>query len=301
MVKVVRDQAEGLRRLLAKRPLRIVALLSASQGSGASTAAVNLAAALCHHGKRALVIDEHEELVPGTRGYRAQDAHTGELPFRATLADLVEGRMTLEGAFSGQDGNQTVTVLDAPLGMPIAATIEEQIAAFDGEADLVLIDACMDASGSLSPLAAMANDIVVVMDADAASLTSAYGLIKRLHLVNASQQFRLLFNRVAHPADAQGVYTNLSGVAMRYLGISLTPAGVISRDRDRITRAATLGSSVVSAFPAAPAAIDYRRIAADMLNWPWRPISNRQANSGLARPSFETTPVAHFGEAVHTV
>ena len=209
--------------------------------------------------------------------------------------------MTLDGAFSGQDGNQTVTVLDAPLGMSIAASVEEQIAVFDGEADLVLIDACMDATGSLSPLAAMANDIVIVMDADAASLTAAYGLIKRLHLVNASQQFRLLFNRVAQPADAQGIYTNLSGVAMRYLGISLTPAGVISRDRDRITRAATLGSSVVSAFPTAPAAIDYRRIAADMLNWPWRPISNRQANSGLSKPPFETSPRARFGEAATTV
>jgi len=38
-----------------------------------------------------------------------------------------------------------------------------------------------------------------------------------------------------------------------------------------------------------------------MLNWPWRPISNRQANSGLARPSFETSPIAHFGEAAQTV
>ena len=89
MVKVVRDQAEGLRRLLAKRPLRIVALLGASQGSGASTAAINLAAALCHHGKRALVIDEHDERLSMVT--RSQDTRTGELPFRASLADLVKG------------------------------------------------------------------------------------------------------------------------------------------------------------------------------------------------------------------
>ncbi|MGI4858383.1 MAG: MinD/ParA family ATP-binding protein [Janthinobacterium lividum] len=255
------DQAEGLRRLLARRPLRVVAMLGAKQGAGATTAAINLAAALCHHGKRALVIDEHAVPAAG----------------QSTLADVVTGRVSLESAFFSLDESHGAAVLAAPWPSLAHVPGEEQLAALDGGADLVLIDARVGDDGAFSPLAAMAHDLVVVMDADAASLTSAYALIKRLHLSHANQQFRLLFNRVAQPSDAQNVYQNLSGVATRYLGVSLTPAGVISRDRERIARAAALGVSVVSAFPAAPAAIDYRRIAADMLHWPWRPIAPRAA------------------------
>ncbi len=260
MDKFVTDQAEGLRRLLARRPLRVVTLLGAQRGAGVTTAAINLAAGLCHHGKRALVIDEHAS-ASGV----------------ANFADIVEGRVSVEDAFAEQADHQTVTVLAAGGDQLADVTGEQQIAALDGGADLVVIDARLDETGSLSSLAASAHDIVVVMEADATSLTGAYGLIKRLHFLHASQQFRLLFNRVAHPADAQGIYQNLSGVATRYLGISLTPAGVVSRDADRISRAAALGASVVAAFPSAPAAIDYRRIAADMLHWPWRPIPSRAA------------------------
>lgn len=261
MDKFVTDQAEGLRRLLARRPLRVVAMLGAKQGAGATTAAINLAAALCHHGKRALVIDEHAT--------PAAD--------QSTLADVVAGRISLESAFFSLDEGNGAAVLAAPRGSLARVPGEEQLAALDGGADLVLIDARIGEDGSFSPLAALAHDLVVVLDADAASLPSAYALIKRLHLSHANQQFRLLFNRVAQPIDAQNAYQNLSGVATRYLGVSLTPAGVISRDRERIARAAALGVSVVSAFPAAPAAIDYRRIAADMLHWPWRPIAARAA------------------------
>lgn len=261
MDKMVTDQAEGLRRLLARRPLRVVTLLGAQRGSGVTTAALNLAAGLCHHGKRAVVLDEHA-------------MNTGMV----SLADLVEGRIPLDAAMASFEDGDGVTVLAAAPHDLMHVPGEQQIAALDGGADIVLIDARLDDTGALSPLAATAHDIVVVMDADAASLTGAYGLVKRLHYTHANQQFRLLFNRVAQPSDAQGIYQNLSGVATRYLGISLTPAGVVSRDGDRIVRAASLNTSVVSAFPAAPAAIDYRRIAADMLHWPWRPIPSREAS-----------------------
>lgn len=277
MDKFVTDQAEGLRRLLARRPLRVVTLLGAQRGAGVTTAAINLAAGLCHHGKRALVIDEYA----GT---------TDPVSGTTSFADIVEGRVLLEDAFAAHADHQSVTVLAAGDTRLDHLSGEQQIAALDGDADLVVIDARLDETGTLSPLAASAHDIVVVMGADATSLTGAYGLIKRLHFQHANQQFRLLFNRVAHPADAQGIYQNLSGVATRYLGISLTPAGVVSRDADRISRAAALGASVVAAFPSAPAAIDYRRIAADMLHWPWRPIPARPSTgSGMAMASESLT------------
>src|SRR6188472_99790 len=58
MSKLVADQADGLRRLLARTPTRVVALAGVGRG-GASSATMNLAAALVQQGREVLVLDEH--------------------------------------------------------------------------------------------------------------------------------------------------------------------------------------------------------------------------------------------------
>ncbi|WP_024904042.1 MinD/ParA family ATP-binding protein [Robbsia andropogonis] len=269
MDKFVIDQAEGLRRLVAGRPLRIVTVLGAAQGAGATTAARNLAASLRFHGKRALVIDEQ--------------ARVGQYP--VTLADVVEQRFRLDDVLSPFDDETQRGV--PTLGSPVDAEGhsvglrhwrgDEQAAAMNGALDIVLVDARVDETGTLTPLAAQAHDVLIVVDAYPAAMPGTYGLIKRLHFAQGIQQFRLLFNRVAKPLDAQNAYQNLSGVARRYLAISLSPAGVISRDADRLGRADALGGCVVTAYPTAPAAIDYRRVGAEIVHWPWRPLASSGA------------------------
>jgi ATPases involved in chromosome partitioning len=56
--KYISDQAEGLRRLLAKSGSRVLAVTGGSAGVGCTTTVVNLAAALAQQGKDVLVIDE---------------------------------------------------------------------------------------------------------------------------------------------------------------------------------------------------------------------------------------------------
>jgi flagellar biosynthesis protein FlhG len=261
MDKFVIDQAEGLRRLVARRPLRIITVLGPAKASGATTAARNLAAALRFHGKRALVIDEH--------------ARTGQYP--ATVADIVEQRTTVEDVLTPFDDEtqRGVPTLGAAVDQAEALRHwrgDEQAATMDGALDVLLIDARVDETGALTALAAQAHDVLIVLDADPAAMPAAYGLMKRLHFAQGIQQIRLLFNRVAQPIEAQTAYKNLSGVVMRHLGISLSPAGVISRDADRLARADALGGCVVTAYPTAPAAIDYRRVGAEIVHWPWRPL-----------------------------
>ena len=53
------DQAEGLRRLLVRPSLRVVTVLGARPGLGATSVVVNLAAALARAGKHVLVLDEN--------------------------------------------------------------------------------------------------------------------------------------------------------------------------------------------------------------------------------------------------
>src|SRR5689334_5285095 len=68
MLKRGDDQAAGLRRLLTRDGMRVAAVDGGSPGVGASTAAINLGAALAQVGRRVLLIDANG----GERGIAAQ-------------------------------------------------------------------------------------------------------------------------------------------------------------------------------------------------------------------------------------
>ncbi len=140
-------------------------------------------------------------------------------------------------------------------------------ALLDGPADIVLIDTQLDRHSALSSLAAQAHDFLMVTRVAASAITEAYACMKRLHYAHAIPQFRVLIKHVQDPANAAVAFENLSGVASRYLAVSLVQAGYVSEDA-RVARAKELSRCAVEAFPAT--ARDYRRIAAELLFWPMR-------------------------------
>jgi len=82
-------------------------------------------------------------------------------------------------------------------------------------------------------------------------------------------------NGVSSVEEAQRVTANLANTGSRYLAVSLEPAGWVRADA-HLADARRLGETVVEAFPASPAAVDFRRIAGDMGRWPWRIAAPRR-------------------------
>lgn len=72
MEKLVLDQADGLRRLMAANTARRVTLVDAATGTGACSVALNLAAALMQQGRDVLLLDERSgpQQAPPARGGR---------------------------------------------------------------------------------------------------------------------------------------------------------------------------------------------------------------------------------------
>ena len=256
----------------------MVALVGGDEQAGTSSAVINLAAALARQGKDVLVIDEQcdtKSLVQAAGGGTPR-----------TLADLAAG-MTLDEIAVRYE--ERVRIVAAPAGTTAGMRPNPLRPVFDTGVDVVLIDARLDEQGALSPLAMQADDVVVVMRANAQSITGAYACVKRLHFAHAIHQFRVLINGVTSASDAYSVYQNLTAVGSRYLAVSFSPAGAVSLDV-RLARAALLGRSVVEAFPAAPATLDFRRIAVDLLHWPSRPAEPVSARGMAIRPA--RAPVA---------
>ncbi len=266
MDKLVSDQAEGLRRLLARSGSRVIAVTGGSLGAGCTATVMNLAVALAQQGKDVLVIDE-------CLGDKSVSAMLGSVRGAGNFAAVMRGEMTLdEAALRHALG---FSVLAASRAHREGYGTAQFSAVLHGSADIVLIDAQLDQQGHLSALALQAHDVMIVTRMAAQAITDAYACMKRLHYVHAIAQFRVLVNHVQSVEDARTAFANLAGVAGRYLAVALEDAGCIAADA-RMARAEELSRCVVDAFPSTPAARDFRHLAAELQYWPMRPAMSPQ-------------------------
>ena len=298
MDKFVIDQAEGLRRLLAREGSRVIAVTGGRGSPGRTTVVVNLAAALTAQGKDVLVLDEclgpHSvsALLGGVRG-------GGDFTRNSTrnFAAVMRGEMALDEAVGRHAlGFGVLAAPREPLaqytGAQFDARFDAQVSkVLAGPADFVLIDAQLDAEGALSPLAMHAHDVLIVMRVAAQAITDAYACMKRLHFAHAIAQFRVLANHVVSASDAQAALENLAGVASRYLTVSLESAGSVAAD-PHMPRALQLARCIVDAFPSTAAARDFRHVAAELPHWPMRP-----ALSGLGGARSNAVDSAHSADS----
>ncbi|MGF6769770.1 flagellar biosynthesis protein FlhG [Paraburkholderia sp. GAS199] len=266
MDKLISDQAEGLRRLLAKSGSRVIAVTGGSSGVGCTTTVVNLAAALAQQGKDVLVIDE-------CLGERSVSGMLGGLRGAGNFSAVMRGDLSLDDAAARHALG--FSVLAASRNNREGYTAAQLGVVLHGSADVVLIDAQLDEHGHLSSLAMQSHDVMIVTRVAAQAITDTYACMKRLHYAHATAQFRVLVNQVQSVDDAHTAFANLAGVAGRYLTVALEDAGCIAADV-RMARALELSRCVVDAFPSTPAARDFRHLAAELQYWPMRPAMSSQ-------------------------
>ena len=115
MLELIRDQADGLRRLLGKGGLRVLRLNSARRGMGKTGVAVNLAAALAGKGREVLIVDEN-----GTSGNVGDSLGQGA---RCDLLQVMRGECGLDQAIRRVAG---VSVLSAARGLVELAQLSHE-------------------------------------------------------------------------------------------------------------------------------------------------------------------------------
>jgi len=252
------DQAEGLRRMLAGPKPRVFTFLSAVARNEKNSTLVNLGASLARTGNSVLMLD-------------ACIASTGIL----SHLDLQSEKMSLLEAASRKCLiNDAIAA--APQGFGIAALMRtrprtkkqlaEQLRLLDtsfvdfaDQADVVMVDAELDEDDSLPLSMLNEGEIVVLVSPDAASIKSAYALIKRLNSRFGRRPFGVLVTG-ASEKRAQIVFQNMAQAASRYLAVRLDSLGSVPSD-EHISRAAQLGRTVIDAFPMASASVAFRNLA----------------------------------------
>ena len=270
------DQATGLRRLVARHGMRVLAVAAGCRGAGGTTAVANIAAALAVAGHHVLAVEEDSGAAGVARLLGLGSNTRCDSRHAYALDDL------LVRSACG------VTVLAAERALPRHPVqrradeerVLDEYARLGERFDIALIDGS-DARHT-SPLGCRVEDVVLVASAAASALTGAYGVIKRCAARHEHKRFHVLVNDVATTAVAQVVFGNLARAARDYLDLPLSSLGWVPRD-GAVQAAASRRQPVVTAVPGAPSALGFGRAASSIAGWPRRQARNGAAASDLSR------------------
>lgn len=265
MAEVVQDQAEGLRRLLARDSVRVVTLTSGRTGVGKSNIVVNLAAALAKRGRHVLVLDEQQ-------GKGGIEALLG-LAARYDLMHVIRREKTLEEVML--HGPEGVDIVSAGKGLRVLGELKQEdqdwlVQSFrqlSQSVDVVLVDAVAGIASNVLPLGLASQEIVIVVSQHPSSITDAYALIKVLNQRFAIRRFHILASKVQSEAEAHTLYRNMAEAAERFLEVSLDFMGYVPFD-EKLRRSARIFRPVMEAFPTAASAKAVRDMAEVLEQWP---------------------------------
>ena len=247
------------------QPVRVIAITGGKGGVGKTSVAVNLATALAARSRRVVLLD-------GDLGLANADVFLWLSP-RYTLAHVLAGERTLDEILV--EAPQGFKLIPAAAGAADLAQLGPAehlglIRAFSSLAarlDVLIVDTAAGLSHSVLQFSQAAQQVMVVICDEPASITDAYALIKVLSRNHGVERFRILANQIRLPGGGRELYQRFERVAARFLDVTLEYAGEIPDD-DCLRRSVRGQRPVLDEYPSSPAARAFKKLAAHADSWP---------------------------------
>ena len=263
--EMVADQASGLRRLARAKPVRVVAVSSGKGGVGKTNVSANLSIALANRGNKVMLLD-------ADLGLANVDVLLG-LQAGLNLSHVMDGECSLEDVIV--PGPANVQIIPAASGVKRMAHLTPGehaglVNAFGElgvDLDVLIIDTAAGIHDSVLRFNQAAQEVIVVVCDEPASVTDAYALIKVLHREHGVGRFHILANMARSFQEGRDLYGKLAKVSDRFLDVTLDFLGVIPFD-EYVRKAVQKQSAVVDAYPRSRAALAFRKLAQSTEKWP---------------------------------
>ncbi len=260
-----RDQAEGLRRIVAPKPMKIIAVSSGKGGVGKTNISINLALSMAKQDKEVMLFD-------ADLGLANVDVLLG-LNTEYDLSHVMKGERTLEEIIV--DGPANIKIIPASTGISGMANLQPAehmglINAFSElscAVDVMIIDTGAGISDSVISFCGASQDVIVVVHDEPASITDAYAFIKVMSQKHKVSRFHILANMTHDAREGRELFNKLSKATDRFLDVVLDFIGAVPYD-GKLRKAIQHQRAVVDAFPNSPSALAFKRITKQINNWP---------------------------------
>ena len=258
------DQADGMRRIINPRPLKIIAVSSGKGGVGKTNVSVNLALSMAKQGKEVMLLD-------ADLGLANVDVLLG-LRTEYDLSHVISGERTLEEIIV--NGPSNIKIIPASTGQHRMANLSQKeqiglINAFSelGNAvDVLIVDTGAGISETVINFCTASQDVIVVVHDEPASITDAYAFIKVMSRHHNVSRFHVLSNMAHDSREGQNLFNKLTKATDKFLDVVLNFIGTIPYDK-QLRKAVQHQRAVVDAFPRSPSALAFKRITRNINEW----------------------------------
>lgn len=247
------------------QPVRVLAVTSGKGGVGKTNVSVNLGVALSQMGQRVLVMD-------ADMGLANVDIMLGLTP-QFNLSHVLDGKKTLkEILVPGPAGMKIIPAASGVKRMAELSPLENAgivhaFAELSGELDVLIVDTAAGIASSVATFCQAAQEVIIVVCDEPASLTDAYALIKVLNRDYHLNKFRVLSNMAQDERHGRKLFLKLATVTEKFLNIQLEYLGTIPYD-PQLKKAVQKQVPVTLYQPDALSAQAFKRIAGQVMKWP---------------------------------
>ena len=246
-------------------PVQVIAISGGKGGVGKTNVSINLAVSLAEIGRKVMVLD-------GDLGLANIDVVLGLHP-KYDLSHVLRGEKDLDEIIVvGPHGVRLVPGASGIQHMAELSPAEHAgiISAFSqsgADIDTLIVDTAAGISDTVISFTRAAQEVIVVVCDEPASITDAYAIIKLLNKEYGSSRFRILANMVRTPQEGRDLYNKMCAVTDRYLDVMLSFMGAVPYD-ENLKKAVKSQKPVVTAFPRSKAAQAFKNLARKVESWP---------------------------------
>jgi flagellar biosynthesis protein FlhG len=254
--------------------MKVISITGGKGGIGKTTITVNLAVAFAKAGKRVLIFD-------ADLGLANVDVLLGLKP-KKTIEHVMSGECTLNDiVITGPHGIKIIPAASgiqsvADLSMQQASDLIHSFSTLAEKMDIMLIDLASGISRQVIDFTHAAENILVVICNDPASLMDSYAVIKLLHTKYGRNNFGVIVNKVRNLREGYQVYLGFQETIAKFMNLSVEYVGYIPND-DYVGMAARENVTVYDRFPISQASQAFRDLQSGIQIW----ASQAPASGGI--------------------
>lgn len=237
---------------------QVVAVTGGKGGIGKTTIAANMAVSMARNGRRVMLLD-------ADLGLSNIDVQLGLFP-PYTLAHVLRGERSLADIIMpGPAGLQVVPSasgnrLLSQLSLAENYGLIREFSNLTSPLDALVIDTAAGIHDSVLSFCGAAQQVLIVLCDEPASITDAYATIKVLNRENRVARFLVVVNKATSEKHGRDVFDRLNRVTNRFLDVQLEMLSVVPLC-DHLARSIRQQRPVVQAYPRSRSATAIDKLA----------------------------------------